>query len=523
MSGKSLGEISLEDFFMSARTIMIQGTASHVGKSVVTAGLCRMLAQDGFHVAPFKSQNMSNNSYVTPDGGEIGRAQAAQAQAAGIPPTVYMNPILLKPESDHRAQVVVLGRPFQTMRAREYQFKTASLLDIVEGALNQLMRGFEVVVIEGAGSPAEINLKDIVNMQIAEMADAPVILVGDIDRGGVFASLIGTLELLEPKHRARVKAFLINKFRGDLSLLEPGLRFLEARTGIPVLGVLPYMERLGIMEEDGLSDERIARNGSSAGPGKISIDVIWLPHISNHTDFEPFEFEDDCSLTYLRELPNRFPDVLILPGTKSTVSDLQFLRDSGFERWIHECAQAGVQIVGICGGYQMLGEKILDPDGVESPTGEIHGFGLIPATTVFKSSKMTRQVQALHIESGETIHGYEIHMGETYGTGSPLGQVFIVNSESNLSQREPVPALSACVRNGQIWGTYLHGIFESAGFRRHFLNALRQKKGWSQKQSVSSVSFSREDAYDRLADLIRSNINCNLFYEILNQKKTVTV
>lgn len=493
---------------------MIQGTGSHVGKSVVAAGLCRMLLRDGFRVAPFKSQNMSNNSYVTLDGGEIGRAQAVQAEAAGIPPAVYMNPILLKPESDGRAQVVVLGRPFQTMHAREYQFKTESLLDVVGGALDQLRRQFEVVVIEGAGSPAEINLNDIVNMKTAELADAPVILVGDIDKGGVFASFIGTLELLEPKHRSRVKAFLINKFRGDRSLLEPGLRFLEEKTGIPVLGVLPYIERLGIMEEDGLSDERIARNGftnlSQREPVPILIDVIWLPHISNHTDFEPFDRENDCVLTYLREIPNRFPDVLVLPGTKSTVSDLQFLRDSGFERWIRECVQAGVQIIGICGGYQMLGETILDPNGVESPAGEIRGLGFIPSVTVFKPSKTTRQVRALHIESGQTIEAYEIHMGETAHTG-PTSPVFRLEDHED----------GACVRDGQIWGTYLHGIFESAGFRSFFLNSLRSKKGMSPKASGSPGSFSRQGAYDRLADVIRTHINRDLFYEILNRKKLV--
>ncbi len=491
---------------------MIQGTGSHVGKSVVTAGLCRMLFRDGFRVAPFKSQNMSNNSYVTREGGEIGRAQAVQAEAAGIQPTVYMNPILLKPENNSSAQVVVLGRPFQTMRAREYQFKTESLLEVVEGSLNQLMRQFEVVVIEGAGSPAEINLKDIVNMRTAELADAPVILVGDIDKGGVFASFIGTLELLKPEHRRRVKALLINKFRGDFSLLKPGLRFLEERTGIPVLGVLPYIDQLGIMEEDGLSDERIARNGLNTSPGKILIDVIWFPHISNHTDFEPFDREDDCVLTYLREIPNRFPDVLILPGTKSTVSDLQSLRDSGFERWIHECAEAGVQIIGICGGYQMLGETILDPGGIESPAGEIRGLGFIPSVTIFKPSKTTRQIRALHIESGEVINGYEIHMGQTAHAG-PMSPVFRLDDHDD----------GASVRDGQIWGTYLHGIFESAGFRSFFLNSMRAKRGWSPKVSDPAEVSLREHAYDRLADMIRTHINRDLFYSLLKHKEPAAV
>ncbi|HXV28334.1 MAG TPA: cobyric acid synthase, partial [bacterium] len=319
---------------MPARSIMIQGTGSHVGKSLITAGLCRLLYQDGFRVSPFKSQNMSNNSYVTADEKEMGRAQAVQAEAAGVLPVTDMNPILLKPASDTGAQVILNGRPYRIMGAQDYQFHTLNLFQHVRDAFERLKKEFNAIVIEGAGSPAEINLQafDIANMRVAEMAEAPVLLVGDIDRGGVFASLIGTLDLLPLQHRGRVKGFLINKFRGDIKLLEPGLEELRQRTGIPVLGVLPYLHDLELLEEDGLSDARIAKNRVCNDPEKIQVDVIWLPHISNVTDFAAFDTQPDASLTYLRQIPQRLPDVLILPGTKSTMTDLEYLYDSGFAR-----------------------------------------------------------------------------------------------------------------------------------------------------------------------------------------------
>src|SRR3989338_8921795 len=366
---------------MPAKTIMIQGTGSHVGKSVITAGLCRILKQDGFRVAPFKAKNMSNNSYVTREGGEIGRAQAVQAQAAGIEPSIHMNPILLKPSSDLGAQVVVHGKLVKTMQAQEYQFHTLNFLNQVRESLEHLMNAYEVVVIEGAGSPAEINLQDydIVNMRTAEMADAPVILVGDIDRGGVFAAFIGTLELLPPHWRERIQAFLINKFRGDISLLQDGIEYLFGRTQIPTLGVIPYDSELRLMEEDGLSDERIKTNGDRKSSGQILIDVIWLPRISNFTDFHYLDQEPDVQLTYLREIPKRFPDVLIIPGTKSTVADLDYLCATGFDLWIKKCAERGTLVIGICGGFQMLGQRILDSEGAESSRAEAQGLGLIPS------------------------------------------------------------------------------------------------------------------------------------------------
>ena len=505
---------------MSAKTIMVQGTGSHVGKSVITAALCRLLRQKGFRVAPFKAQNMSNNSYVTADGGEIGRAQAVQAEACGIQPTVHMNPILLKPNSDLGAQVIVWGKPVKTMQAREYKFHASSFLRQVKQSLHLLTEQYEVVVIEGAGSPAEINLQehDIVNMKIAELADAPVILVGDIDRGGVFASFVGTLELIPEKDRGRIKAFLINKFRGDASLLQPGIDYLFDRTGIPTLGIIPYESKLGILEEDGLSDERIQTNWKPQSPDQISIDVIWLPRISNFTDFAPLDQEESVALTYLREVPDHFPDVCIIPGTKSTVADLQFLKATGFDCWIQECVKHGTTVIGICGGYQMLGQRILDPLGVESNDVETQVLGLIPAVTTFRSEKMTKQIRAMHFESKIEVKGYEIHMGETQllETLRPMFQV----TKRGGDQVALDDGVS--VQNGQIWGTYLHGIFDSSKFRTYFLNELRKWKKLPPLQP-SNDAPTREQLYDRLADLVRSNIRLDLFYRILDRQLSIGV
>ncbi|MBI3999457.1 MAG: cobyric acid synthase, partial [Candidatus Omnitrophica bacterium] len=491
----------------------------HVGKSVITAALCRFLKQDGFRVAPFKAQNMSNNSYVTSEGGEIGRAQAVQAEACGIEPSIHMNPILLKPSSDLGAQVVVHGKLVKTMQAQEYQFHTLNFLNQVRESLEHLMNAYEVVVIEGAGSPAEINLQDydIVNMRTAEMADAPVILVGDIDRGGIFASFVGTLELIQPHYRERVKAFLINKFRGDASLLQGGIEFLTGRTQIPTLGIIPYDFKLGVMEEDGLSDERIEKNRKTQVSDKVLIDVVWLSRISNFTDFHYLDQEKDVTLTYLREIPNRFPDVCIIPGTKSTMADLEFLRASGFDRWIRECVAHGVLVIGICGGYQMLGERILDPLGVESNQEEVRGLGLIPTLTTFGSEKVTKQVRAVHLESGIEVKGYEIRMGET----KPLSAVQTVFQVTKRGGDPVTLEDGVSILEGQIWGTYLHGIFDSAAFRNYFLNPLRKKKKLS-AAALSSVSSS-EEAYDRLADLVRSHMNCDQFYKILNREELVQI
>lgn len=503
---------------MPAKTIMIQGTGSHVGKSVMTAAICRLLKQDGFRVAPFKAQNMSNNSYVTRGGGEISRAQAVQAEACGIDPTVHMSPILLKPSSDLGAQVVLLGKPFKTMQAAEYQLHASAFLTEVRQSLARLMEEYDVVVIEGAGSPAEINLQehDIVNMRTAEMADAPVILVGDIDRGGVFASFVGTLELIQPHYRSRIKAFLINKFRGDASLLQGGLDFLLGRTGIPTLGVIPYEHGLDLLEEDGLSQERIHQNHLSLSfpTNRILIDVIWLPRISNFTDFSAFDREPDVTLTYLRQIPERFPDVLIIPGTKSTIDDLQYLRgSSGFDSWIHACVEHGVQVIGVCGGYQMMGSRILDPLMIENNAAEVSGLGLLKAVTTFEADKTTHQITAIHLESGAEVKGYEIHMGQTRFT-ERAEPVFKLTKQGNQSVFLDE---GGSILSGKIWGTYLHGIFDSDSFRHYFLNQLRIQKNLPLQNELSIVS-KRSETFDRLAESVRSHIDMHLFYRLLNQE-----
>lgn len=497
---------------MPAKTIMIQGTGSHVGKSVMTAAFCRILKQDGFCVAPFKAQNMSNNSFVTRAGGEIGRAQAVQAEAAGIEPAIHMNPILLKPNSDLGAQVVLWGKPLKPMQAKEYQFHASTFFKEVQVSLKHLMDEYDVVVIEGAGSPAEINLQehDIVNMRTAELADAPVIIVGDIDRGGVFASFVGTYELIQSGYKNRVKAFLINKFRGDESLLKGGIDFLFGRTGVPTLGVVPYEHKLGLLEEDGLSEERIRLNGRSNCKKDILIDVIWLPCISNFTDFSHLDQEPDVLLTYLREIPKRFPDILILPGTKSTISDLHYLRASGFDCWIRSCIEQGVEVIGICGGYQMMGHEILDPFMVESNITSVKGLGIFNCITRFLPDKTTYQVRARHVESGIESMGYEIHMGQTEFLDK-VSHVFkfLERGGTEISFDEGVS-----IRNGQVWGTYLHGIFDSDSFRNYFLNRLRLRKG---KEICKISSQFHENVYDRLADLVRSHVDMDLFYQILNK------
>ncbi|OGN97417.1 MAG: cobyric acid synthase CobQ, partial [Chloroflexi bacterium RBG_13_51_18] len=376
-----------------AKTIMIQGTASAVGKSVIVTALCRIFKQDGYKVAPFKSQNIALNSFVTEGGGEIGRAQAVQAEAAGITATVDMNPVLLKPTSNSGCQVILLGKVFKNISAQDYTNYAPTLLKTVVESLEKLRAEYEIVVIEGAGSTAEINLKEreIVNMRIAKASGSPVLLAGDIDKGGIFASLVGTLELLDEDERHYVKGLIINKFRGDVSLLKPAIDFTEKRTGLPVLGVIPYFKDIRIAQEDSVYlDEREVKKDSS----ELNITIIRLPHISNYDDFDPLEVEG-CTVNYIRQ---RFefgnPHLIILPGTKSTINDLQYLRQTGLANIIMEKAKAGTPVVGICGGYQMLGRKILDPEGVESEKGEVEGLGLLDVVTEFAAEKSTTQVRA---------------------------------------------------------------------------------------------------------------------------------
>jgi adenosylcobyric acid synthase len=500
---------------MAGRAIMIQGTGSYVGKSVVTAALCRYFLEEGYRVAPFKSQNMSNNSFVTTEGGEIGRAQAFQAQACGIEPRVSMNPILLKPGTDVGAQVVVLGKAVKVMSAREYHAYQPQLLGIIRESLEALLREYDVVVIEGAGSPAEVNLRpfDIVNMATARMAAAPVVLVGDINLGGVFAWLVGTLELLPEDERALVKAFIINKFRGDISLLYNGLEFLEQKTGKKVLGVLPWVKDLAVAEEDGIPDTKW--KGPDAGdPDKVQIQVILLPHISNSTDFESLEGEPDVALRYVAEAPppdTAPPDLLIIPGSKSTMADLAYLRGAGLAEYTHRCRQSGVPVVGICGGYQMLGRELLDPLGVESSAARMEGLGLLDVTTTFEPEKTTQQVRGISLEDEEEVEGYEIHMGQSI-CAPTTGPRFKITSEGGAGVERYEGAVSA---DGCVWGTYVHGVFDAPAFRRRILNRLRARRGWA--PLAPNGILQPATAFDTLATLIRDHLNLRLLDQILHE------
>jgi len=503
---------------MPAKTLMIQGTASSAGKSVIAAGLCRIFWQDGFKVAPFKAQNMALNSFVTREGGEIGRAQAVQAEAAGIEPSVHMNPVLLKPEADNRSQIIVLGQVAKNMEASQYYSYTPNLLKIIKNSLGHLLSTYDIVVIEGAGSPAEINLRDreIVNMRIAGMVNAPVLLVGDIDRGGVFASIVGTLELLTMQECDLIKGFIINKFRGDLKLLKPGLDILEKRTGKPVLGVIPYFRDIGIAQEDSVYlDER--QTGSANGT--IDVAVIRLPHISNYDDFDPLE-EQGCAVRYVSTVPELgSPDLLILPGTKSTIADLIKLQQQGLAQAIVRMAQSGIPVIGICGGYQMLGKSIHDPDKVESRHDSINGLGLLDTTTIFRNDKTTTQVKArvyadkglLKGLKGVEVTGYEIHMGQTRSQRcQPTLQVF-------ETPRGKVDYFDGIVgSNGLIFGTYIHGLFHNGEFTRRFLNRLRQLR---RLPETTTVSINKQEIYDKLADIIRSNLDMSQVYKIALGRK----
>ena len=497
---------------MIARKIMIQGTASNVGKSVIVAALCSYFRQEGLRVAPFKSQNMSNNSFVTASGGEIGRAQAFQAQVCGIEPAVEMNPILLKPSSEMGAQVVVRGKALTVMTPREYHAFQPQLIGVIRDSLEKLSSQYDVLVIEGAGSPAEINLRpfDIANMAVAKMAAAPVVLVGDINLGGVFASLVGTLELLTTEERSLVKALLINKFRGDASLLNGGVDFLEARTGKKLLGVLPFVDNLQVAEEDSIPEWKW-KSPRPGEPEKLGIHVIHCPHISNSTDFDTLENEPDVALRFLTRVPDSepLPDALILPGSKSTTSDLAYLRSSGLDRYIAKCHQARVPITGICGGYQMLGTELLDLDGVESAVSRVEGLGLLQIMTRFETEKKTVQVRALNIESRHELTGYEIHMGQTNGP-SAARPVFEILEETG----HPVERFDgAQSEDGLVWGTYLHGVFDTPVFRRDFLNALRKRRGWLSLDATKSPSLA--ETSDLLAALIRKHVDLAALDQIL--------
>lgn len=527
-----------------AAVLMLQGTASDVGKSIVTTALCRLFLQDGYQPAPYKSQNMALNSYVTLDGKEIGRAQGVQAEACGLPATTDMNPILIKPVKDMHSQIVVHGVPKMQMSAMDYrthflpQAKT-----IVLDALDRLREQYDIVLMEGAGSPAEINLKDrdIVNMNLAGWADAPVLLISDIDRGGVFASLVGTLELLEPHERARVKGFIINKFRGDLALLQPGLDWLTERTGIPVLGVLPYIPELRIEAEDSVVlDELQFRRQKEK---ELDIVVIRYPRISNFTDFDALGWEPDVVVRYVNNAADLgHPDVIVLPGTKDTISDLTFLRERGLDRAItRQWREREVQLVGICGGYQMLGERLFDPFAVESETKQAEGLGLLPLVTTFSKEKRTVRVKGtvskespLRVdekkETRPTVEAYEIHMGITVGDelaglrSEEYRPLFVLNADAEAdSPAEKIETnvhLEGCgAIDGKVWGTYLHGLFDNDEFRRSWLDGLRLQKGLPPIGETFQAAVYKTQEFDRVAEIVRTHLDMDRIYEIAGLQK----
>ena len=505
-----------------AAAIMLQGTASDVGKSLLATALCRIFMQDGRKVAPFKSQNMSLNSYVTPDGREIGRAQGMQADACGIAATTDMNPILLKPTNEMASQVVVHGKPLMDMDARDYrEHYLPKAGTIVREALGRLRDDHDIVVIEGAGSPAEVNLKDrdIVNMRLAGWADAPVLLVADIDRGGVFAAIVGTMEILEPEERDRVKGILINKFRGDVSLLTPGVEWLERRIGKPVLGVVPYLGGLQLEDEDGASLDARGYRRRTASSDELDIVVIRLARISNFTDFDPLQHEPGVVLRYVRHVREwGEPDVVIIPGSKNTAEDLQFLRESGLEALLLKHIQMGGRAVGICGGYQMMGQRLLDPDGVESNVPELAGLALFPMETVFAKEKTTERVTGTvtaGLNEAAAVEGDEIHMGRTTFTG-PVIQPFRIRPSRLNEQSAAYHQDGAVSEDGLLWGTYIHHIFHNDRFRHNWLNAARQSKGLPLSEAVTPFGRLREESFDRLAAHVRKHVDVAAIYEIMN-------
>ena len=481
---------------------MIQGTCSDAGKSILTAAFCRIYTRRGYKVAPFKSQNMALNSFVTPEGLEIGRAQAVQAQACRRDPHIDMNPVLLKPEGGARSQVVLMGEPWKTLPAGEYYKAKKELWNEVCGAMDRLCSENDIVIAEGAGSPAEINLREheIVNMAVARYLNAPVLLAGDIDRGGVFASLYGTLELMDGD-RDRIAGFLINKFRGDPALLTPGLKMFEDRCGgVPVLGVIPMIPDIYLAQEDSVFIDRNRSFGASDG---LPIAVVKLPHMSNYDDFDPLRNERGVRLVFVSspaEIPSDTAAVL-LPGTKTTIQDLQWLKSTGLDKKIREMARRRIPVAGICGGYQMMGRSISDPEGVEGGGGTIDALDLLPLETEFSSSKTTVQSRGSLLGgsgffsniAGQECRGYEIHMGRTELKGD----------ERALYTREDGSSDGAVSKDGRIWGSYMHGIFDNLTLRRAFLISL----GWQPDEAGESEEVLREREFERIADAVEAAVD----------------
>ncbi len=480
---------------------MVQGTGSNVGKSTLVAGLCRAFVRRGLSVRPFKPQNMSNNAAVTADGGEIGRAQAVQARAARVPASVHMNPVLLKPETDTGAQVIVHGRRIGTLRARDFGSRKGELLPAVLDSFARVADGADLVLVEGAGSPAEINLRagDIANMGFAEAADVPVVLAGDIDRGGVIASLVGTHAVLEPAERARIAAFLVNKFRGDPRLFDGGVRAVAERTGWPCLGVVPWFPAAAFLPaEDALDLDRAA-----AGRGKLRIAVPVIARIANFDDLDPLGMEAGVELVFVRPgeaLPGN-ADLVILPGSKSTVGDLAFLRAQGWDVDLLAHRRRGGRILGLCGGYQMLGRTIADPDGIEGPAGTVAGLGLLQVDTVLGGDKITGPAAGIHLSTGAEITGYEIHLGRTDGPDRARPVLRLDDGRED----------GAASADGQVAGCYVHGLFASDAFRRAFLDGFGAASGLAYEARV-------EEALDALADHVEAHLDLDRMLAIARER-----
>ena len=510
---------------MRKNALMMLGTSSHVGKSILTAGLGRVFAYDGYRVAPFKAQNMSLNSAATPDGGEIGRAQALQAEACRAIACVEMNPVLLKPSTDTGAQVIFMGKIWGQVSASDYHTRRVEqLFPEVLDAYKRLSASYDLMLLEGAGSPAEINLQehDIVNMRMAHAADAACLLIGDIDRGGVFAAILGTLELLAPEDRARIGGFIINKFRGDESLLRPGVTAMEERLGLPCVGVVPYLADLGLDEEDGVAlEERpsAARRWTSlesASARPLRIGVIALPHMANFTDFDPLALEPSVSLAFLEHADEaKAADLLILPGSKQTIDDLQWLERRGFAHAIRQLHESAVPIIGICGGFQMLGSSIEDPQGVESHGNSVYqkGLDLLPVRTVLRAEKTVRRVRGClrfdlfghRLSYQPRFEGYEIHVGETLyeGGAQPLAEITCEGLFAAIDD-------GAVDASGRVIGTYVHGFFDNDDFRHSLIQAARAALGLDPALTWVYAAAQREARIERLANQLRESLNINL-------------
>jgi adenosylcobyric acid synthase len=486
-----------------AKAIMIQGTSSNSGKSIITAGLCRLLFEDGYKVAPFKAQNMALNSYVTEDFHEMGRAQVVQAYACKLKPDVRMNPILLKPNSDTGSQIIVNGIPIGNMDFYQYNSIKDDLKKVIKDAYESLADDYDVIVIEGAGSPAEINLKDkdIVNMHTAKMASAPVIIVGDIDRGGVFASFVGTYELMDDSEKEIIKGFIINKFRGDITLLESGIDMLEKRTGKKAFGVIPMIKDFKLPDEDSVEFKKRVGKGGYDGSKDINIALIDLPHISNFTDFDPFDHEPDVNLYVVDDPADlKNADIVIIPGSKNVIGDALYIKEKGFFEALKNISNEKT-IIGICGGYQILGNTISDPDSIESNQKKIEGIGLLNIETILNKEKNLKQVSAKCIENEASIIGYEIHHGNT------------IIKDSKYITGDNDKDLGCINKNKNIWGTYIHGIFDNNDFRRDILNKIRITKKLKPMDKTDNYNIDLE--LSKLAAILRNNLDIKSIYKII--------